>query len=177
MIMNPRKGCIMKGLAEVEFIIAVCVYITTIAFVTFFIIANIPLLHNTATTNLLKSKSYQYSELLLFDGGSPKNWHLNPQSADRVGFSSGRRYFLDSNKIAALSTLCLNYGSAVQKLALNEFDIVIEASYLDDAPVVGSSATICKPGVTTQLRPQFQTTRFGVLSDMSIVKIRVVIIG
>ncbi len=167
----------MKGIAEVEFIISVFVFITTISFVTFLIINNIPLLHNAALTDRLKSRSYQYSELLLFDEGSPKNWHTEPENSSRIGFSSGNMYFLDDKKIRALADICQDYQNAREKLALDSFDIVIEASHLDDTPITGDSKAICKPAVTTQLRPQFQTTRIGVLTNMTIVKIKVVTIG
>ena len=63
----------VKGIAELEFIISVFVFITTISFVTFLIINNIPILHGLSASESLKSKSYQYSELLLFDEGVPMN--------------------------------------------------------------------------------------------------------
>jgi len=168
----------MKGIAELEFIISVFVFITTISFVTFLIINNIPILHSASVSDGLKSRSYQYSELLLFDEGAPMNWENDPQSADRIGLSNGRRYFADKDKIDA--SLCFDYQLAKEKLALQKEDIVIEVSYLDGAAVSGSSAAICKPPVTTQLRSQFQITRFGVLplpAGTYVVKIKVTIIG
>ena len=171
--MKKRIG---KGFAEIEFIISIFVFITTISFVTFLIISNIPTLHGTSYTERLKVISYQYSELLVFDEGAPKDWQLDSANANRVGFSAGQRYFLNKNKIDALASLCSDYQTARSKLALDQqYDITIEATYLDDSPV--SSGIVCRPSVTTQLRPQFQTTRLAVLQDLKIVKIKVSIIG
>jgi len=39
----------MKGIVEIEFIISVFVFITSVSFVTLVIVSNIPLLHNTAS--------------------------------------------------------------------------------------------------------------------------------
>ncbi|MBI4174560.1 MAG: hypothetical protein HY517_02855 [Candidatus Aenigmarchaeota archaeon] len=171
--MKKRIG---KGFAEIEFIISVFVFITTISFVTFLIISNIPTLHGTAYTERLKTISYQYSELLVFDEGSPKNWQLDAVNANRIGFSSGSRYILQKSKIDALAALCSDYQAARTKLALEQqYDITVEATYLDDSPV--SSGIVCRPSVTTQLRPQFQTTRLAILQDLKIIKIKTSIIG
>ena len=167
----------MKGLAEIEFIVSVFVFLTTISFVTFIIINNIPILHNAALTERLKSRSYQYSELLFFDEGSPKDWQSVPENASRLGLSTGRRYFIDKNKVDALSVICLDYQKVKEKLAIEQNDIIIDVSYLDNTPVTGSSSVICKPVFTTQLRPQFQTTRLGILTDGSVIKIKTIIIG
>ncbi len=169
----------MKGVTEVEFIISVFVFITTMSFVTLLIINSIPLFHTTALSDSLKARSYQYSELLLFDEGHPKDW--NKDTANRIGLSSGKRYFVSKTKVDELGALCAlpnGYNTLKNKLQLsNELDIIIEVSYLDDMPVSGSSTIICKPPVTTYLRPQFRTARLGVLSDNSIVHFKVIVIG
>ena len=173
----------MKGITEIEFIISVFVFITTISFVTIIIINNIPFFHNTALGNNLKTKSWQYSEMLLFDEGYPNDWNAKQFSEiRRIGLSSSR-YFVDINKLSKLSVFCsdpnVGYKSVKNLLGIDfTNDIVIEASYLDDSPIVGSKM-ICGPSVITQLRPQFQTIRLGILnsSDMPIIRIRTVVIG
>ena len=173
----------VKGIAELEFIISVFVFITTISFVTFLIISNIPILHSLSASESLKSKSYQYSELLLFDEGAPMNWEdeSDTQNIKRIGLSGGRRYFVDVDKIAKLNSICSNYQLARQKLGLENEDIVIEVSYLDDTPLNGLPKIICGPSVTTQVRQQFQTTRLGVMprqgGDTYVIQIKVTVTG
>ncbi|HLC76674.1 MAG TPA: hypothetical protein VJH04_00555 [archaeon] len=173
----------MKGFQEIEFVIAIFVFITTISFVTLIIINNIPLFYNIAQTESLKSKSYQHSQILLLDAGYPSNWNTLPlTSISRIGLSSGPEYFIDKNKINKLAEFCStpnNYETVKIKLGIAaERDIIIESSYPDGTPV-GASLQICKPPITTQIRQQFQTTRFGVLDtpDREIVSIRFIIIN
>lgn len=178
---HSNAGGVMRGFAEIEFIISVFVFITTISFVTFLIINNIPLFHTTAVSDQLKTRSYQYSELFLFDEGYPTNWYTDPRNSKRIGLSIGRRYFIDKNKVDSLRSLCSSVGGYAlvkQKIGSIDFDIIVEASYLDETPVSGASKIICRPQVLTQIRPQFQTTRLGVLStDNSIIKIKTTVIG
>ena len=173
----------MKGVSEIEFIISVFVFITSVSFVTIIIINNIPLFHNKAFTDNLKAKSWQYSEILLFDEGYPKNWQA-VQLADikRIGFSSGF-YIIDRTKLSQLNVLCsdpsIGYSKIKNLLGLDAVnDIVIEASNLDDTPVIGASKIICGPPVTTQLRPQSQITRLAVLNsgDMPVIRLKIIIL-
>lgn len=172
----------MKGLEEIEFIISVFVFITSLSFATILIVNNIPLFHGTAASETLKSKSWQHSEMLLFDEGYPMDWETRPLSEiKRVGFSTGRRYFLDTDKLTRLNALCMSQGYNTTKGLLGldpRNDIIVEASYMDDSPVIGLSKTICKPSVVTQLRPQFQTVRIGLIDspDRQMARIKVVII-
>ena len=158
----------MKGFQEIEFVISVFVFITTVSFVTIIIINNIPLFYNIALTENLKSKSYQFSQMLLFDEGYPRNWDtMQLSDISRLGLSSGQKYFLDKNKIDSLSAFCSNpnnYEIVKSKIGIaSERDFILESTYLDGSPV-GSTAQVCKPPVTTKIRQQFQITRFGVLN-------------
>lgn len=173
----------MKGISELEFIISVFVFITTISFVTIIIVNNIPLFHTATVSERLKARSWQHSEMLLLDEGYPADWQTKMFSeVERIGLSSGR-YFLDRNKLNQLSLLCsdpnTSYSAVKAKMGLTAAnDIIIEASNLDDSPVVGASKTLCRPAVLTETRPQAHTIRFGVLNfgDKPVIRIRVAII-
>ncbi|MFA4819996.1 MAG: hypothetical protein WC613_03505 [Candidatus Aenigmatarchaeota archaeon] len=169
----------MKGVVEIEFVISVFVFITTVSFVTGIVISNLPVFHSASTSETLKSKSWQYSEMLLFDEGAPLDWQLPDKDIKRIGLSTGSRYFLDESKIIKLYDLCsVGYAAVKDKLGVDtRNDIVIEVSYLDGSPVA-SSVTVCGPNVITQIRPSFQTVRLGVLNtaDRPIVRIKVIII-
>src|SRR3989344_4139578 len=128
----------MKGLEEIEFIISVFVFITSLSFATILIVNNIPTFHGAAASEGLKAKSWQYSEMLLLDEGSPQNWHS--ATAQRIGLSTGGRYMIDNAKVQKLATLCSSdYNSAKSLIGLGaENDIIIEISYLDDSPIGAS---------------------------------------
>lgn len=172
-----------KGFTEIEFIISVFVFITSISFATAIIVHNVPLFHVTAASEQLKAKSWQHSEMLLLDEGSPVNWHTKPFSeVERIGFAANR-YLIDRNKLDQLRLLCsdpgVGYNSVKSKLGLTAAnEMIIEASNLDDSPVVGGTKTLCRPAVISGTRPQFHTIRFGVLNfgDMPVIRIKVAII-
>jgi hypothetical protein len=175
----------MKGVIEIEFIISVFVFITSISFVTIIIVGNIPTVHNAAISENIKSTAYQYSEMLLIDEGAPADWNTFPFSeAKRVGFSTGIRYLLDIGKITQLSDLCrdpdVGYNIAKNRLGVDfAHDIVIEVSALDGSPVAGGDVIICRPLSTSSLRQRFSVARLGVLNDASksIVRLRVTILS
>ena len=173
----------MKGISEIEFIISVFVFITSVSFVTVIIINNIPIFHNNAISDSLKARSWQYSEILLFDEGYPSNWQTKQLSEiKRIGFSTGSKYLIDNSKLTKLGVLCTSPGGYNQVKTLLGLgvknDIVIEASNLDDSPIIGGSKTLCSPDVITQLRPQFQTVRLAVLNivGMPIIRIKITIL-
>ena len=170
----------MKGVVEIEFIISVFVFVTSVSFVTLIIVSNVPLLHNTASGEVSKAMSYQYSEMFLFDEGYPSNWESgNFADAMRMGFSSGKRQALDINKITKFSAYCTQVGYDAIKTRLgvdNYHDITIEAARLNGSAVVGN-VILCGPQVTTKLRQQFYTSRLGVLSTGAIIKIKTTIIS
>ncbi|HLD39500.1 MAG TPA: hypothetical protein VJB05_04280 [archaeon] len=172
----------MKGFAEIEFVISVFVFITTVSFVTSIVISNMPLFHGASISDTLKAKSWQYSEMLLLDEGAPANWQTLPfDEVNRIGLSTIERYVLDKDKIDMLAAMCSDPGYTSIKIMLGldiRNDIIIEASYLDDSPVTGGSKTVCGPSTITQIRPRFQTVRFGVLNDAdrTIIRVKVIII-
>ena len=174
----------MKGVVEIEFIIAVFVFITTISFVTFLIVDSIPAYHTTASGESLKSKAYQFSEMLFMDEGYPRNWNTLPfAQTNRIGFSSGERYRFDETKIAYLYSVCqpapggAGYLAVKNRLGLESaYDIIIEAYYIDNTPVA-DSAIVCGPDVLSQLRQQFQFTRIGAAANNRIILMKVTVLG
>ncbi len=153
-----------KGVIEIEFIISVFVFITTISFVTLIIVSNIPTLHNTAAGESVKSWAYQYSEMLLMDEGAPKNWDsLTFGEVKRIGFSDGERYMLNYAKLQKLRDACndpeVSYNVTKNRLGVDfAHDIVIEVSTLDGSPVIGSDIAICRPLSVSRMRQQFHIT-------------------
>jgi hypothetical protein len=158
----------MKGIVDIEFILSVIVFLSTITFVTFIIISNIPVFHGEAASEDLRARSYQISELLFFDQGYPADWI--PANALRLGLSAGERYTLSETKIANLDTLCQNDYNRVKSLLGQDYrtNILIEINYS------GSSA-VC--GLPTAIRPESKITRFATLSDGRIVRMVVGVSG
>ncbi len=171
----------MKGVIEIEFIISVFIFITTMSFVTFLIVSSIPAFHNTAVGELVKSRSYQFAEIMFMDEGSPTNWQIQPfADVKRIGFSTGKRYVIDQSKLDQLAALCqpepagAGYQSVKNRLGLDSnYDITIEASYLDGAPVT-AEAVVCGPLIVSQLRQQFHFTRLGILNTADQKMIRMI---
>jgi hypothetical protein len=148
----------MKGIANIEFILSVVVFISTIIFVTMTIINNVPFLHNEAVSDHIKSRAYQLSDILLFDEGSPSNWNENNVAV--IGLSAGNPYNLSNAKIISLNELCKNNPNRVKEL-LKEPGIYVDINItkIDTGTEMTHNCTTGKRGTV------FTITRFAVVNS------------
>ncbi|MBI4163009.1 MAG: hypothetical protein HY513_04965 [Candidatus Aenigmarchaeota archaeon] len=148
----------MKGATNIEFLIAVFVFLTTIAFIAFSIISNVPLLHGRASADNIRSLTYQFSEQLIFDKGlkqsdGTSDWTANDVA--RAGLSTGVRYEIQRSKLDELSKMCASpsgYSRLSQFLGAGA-DVSIGVSFN------GTSIIICKPSVYSTVRNEFSILR------------------
>lgn len=158
----------MKGIIDIEYLLAIAVFLTTISFVTIIIMSNVPLFHREAVSEDLRARAYQISELLLFDRGDPVNW--DQVNVNRIGLSTGTRYKLSSLNIVALKELCTANYQRVKNLLGQDYrtDVLIEVTDQDD-----NLLARCMPASVTTVRPNFQITRFAALDNGKIAKLTV----
>jgi hypothetical protein len=150
-----------KGVIDIEFILAVVVFLSAITFVSYVIIGNVPALHRESLSEDLRSRAYQVSQLLLFDQGEPADWDTNPLSVQRLGLSTGEAYTISSAKITALATVCGDYNN-LKSLLSQDFTKDVKISVVDAA---GTSLLDCGPAVNTTIIPEFPVVRYAVLQD------------
>ena len=165
-----------KGVIDIEFIVSALVFLTTIIFVTFLIISEIPTFRSGAFSDDLRSRAYETSQLLLFDEGEPANWQTlsDVNQVRRLGLSSGSRYGTSSSKISKLNEFCSTISGyqSVKGLLGLDFRNDVRINVTDASGALAS----CGPGVTGLVRPQAQITRFGVLSNNNVMAMTVSIL-
>ncbi|MCX6818403.1 MAG: hypothetical protein NT129_00185 [Candidatus Aenigmarchaeota archaeon] len=160
----------MKGIVNIEFVLSVIVFITTITFVTMTIVNNIPFLHRESISEHVKSKAYQISDILLFDEGYPSNWNEN--TVARLGLSSGKSYELSTQKITDLNDSCALNPNRTKEL-FGELGIYVDINItkIDSGHELTPNCTTGKRGLI------FTATRFAVIvPGNDIVKVDVSII-
>jgi hypothetical protein len=135
----------MKGIIDVEFVISVMVFLSTISFVTIMIINSLPMLHYESISNDMRSEAYQLSNVLLYN------------------FSGQEPYVLDMTKINNTEGLCINYEN-FRKLFSE--DIVLNINYLDDG---NTPLLSCEPSAKTLLKPKFTLERFATVGKKIVI--------
>ena len=159
----------MKGFVDVEFILSVLLFLTTIFFITVSIVRNLPVLQEKSLAENLQSASYQISGLLL-DKGHPEDWHLlDVDSVARIGLER-EDYVLDPAKVSRLSVFCANpgdYNKLREKFMGYDFIISVKGS---------TEVLNCEPPVLSLLRPKFVTVRHAVYNGEP-VDLTVVVLG
>ncbi len=145
----------MKGIINIDFIVSILVFVSTLSFVAISIISRIPLFHHEAYTDDLRSRTYQVSHLLLFDRGWPENW--NEANVERIGLSI-EPYILNRSKIDSLEILCSNSYEKVNSLLADINTVVTINITLSD----GNQILSCGPRLT---RTGFEVRRNIVVDD------------
>ena len=125
----------MKGIINIEFVVSLMVFLSTVSFVSIIIINNLPILRYEAISNDMKSRAYQLSNILFYN------------------LSNEDSYVLDSGKIDALGDLCINYENFRNLFSEN---LIVDITSLD-----GTSLLSCKPPVETLIKPEFTIKRFS----------------
>jgi hypothetical protein len=165
----------MKGITNIEFILSMFVFLTTITFIAFSIIMNIPLLHGRAGSENTRSLAFQFSEQIIFDEGLRESDDLpaDDWSSDdlaRIGLSSGKRYEILESKLDELRDLCSTREGRrrVSGFVDSRSDVFISTTF------DGEEDVICI-GPSSIVRNEFGISRAVVMDDESgIVTIKVV---
>jgi hypothetical protein len=151
----------MKGIADVEFILSTMIFLGVITFVTFNIVSNVPGLREVTMVETLHVRSYEVSQILLFDAGEPNNWYTDPANVKRMGLSTGEKYVLDKRKITAMQGLCnIDYRTIRNALGDKIFDMRLN---ITDSS--GNQILNCGSPVTRTSRSETRITRFAILYD------------
>ncbi|MBI4014607.1 MAG: hypothetical protein HY365_01495, partial [Candidatus Aenigmarchaeota archaeon] len=95
----------MKAVLDIEFIVALAVFIGTISFILVAVISRLPLFEEQSALQNVKSSSYRVSDMLIYGTGSD-GWEASPDSAALFGLSSGANGVVETQKIAALNAYC-----------------------------------------------------------------------
>jgi hypothetical protein len=149
----------LKGVVNVEFILALLVFVTTLVFITTATLSSIPNIHEQAISEKLKTNIYSVSEIIMFDKGYPENW--DSTTVQKIGLSSGQPYILSIDKINNLSELCRNdYQKMLSALNLENYNIIINITRDD-----GTNILYCKPRAVTMIRPTFYMKRTAVVEN------------
>src|SRR3989344_4461656 len=152
----------MRGVTNIEFLVAAFVFLTVIAFISFSILTNVPLLRGRAGSEDIKSLAYRLSEQIIFDkglnaAGTSSQWTAADFS--RIGFAGNRPYEILDTKINELKILCST------RTGYEKFKDFIGSSA--DVELITSFATeekICIFNVTSLSRNQFTVTRPAVMN-------------
>jgi hypothetical protein len=155
----------MKAVVNIEFIIAVFVFLVTLSFILITIGGNLAPLHRDVGAGDLRSKAHQISQILLFDEGDPKNW--DGGDVNRVGLSTGEKHMVSRAKISRLAQLCQSEGF-LQDMLLGNRNVEIEINITDE-----SGGTIASCGGIAN--PEFYIQRFAVTDAMEIIGIEVAV--
>ncbi len=137
----------MKGIINIEFVISLLVFISTVSFVSMMVINSFPALRYEALSNDMKSKAYQLSNVIL------------------ANFSGQETYALDMNRINEMkNNYC--YGPDAYEAFRNLFseNLILEIEQLD-----GTTLISCKPPVETRLKPEFTLKRFATVNNEIII--------
>lgn len=150
----------MKGVINIDFVVSILIFLSTISFVSVSIVNNLPIFHHESLSDTLKARSYQISHLFLFDEGFPSNWDMN--TVQRIGLSEDP-YILDRDKIDELNALCLSDYERVRALLIDyKRDVIIEMRSSENPeqdPILSCG------DVKTNIRPEFIIKRFAMVDD------------
>lgn len=160
----------MKGVVNVDFIVSILIFLSTISFVSISISNNLPFFHQESHTEAIKARSYQISHLLMFDEGYPENWDMN--TVERIGLSEAP-YVLKRSKIDELNLLCASDYERVRALLTDyKTDVIIEIRSNENPlqdPILSCGT------VKTIVRPEFTVKRFAMV-DNEVFELRVTVV-
>ena len=128
----------MKGQVNIHFIISTVLFVSLSIYLVYLIIDFYPTHSKNIKSDILYSKAYSISELLIKDKGYPENWNEN--NFERIGLAS-EPYSLNSTKIIEFEKICNSTNlTKIQKLrdsfGLGNYNFVVEINYLNDTNVM-----------------------------------------
>jgi len=155
----------MKAQLNIDFILAVTLFIIALLFVLYTVMQNGFLLRTEADNEQKRLLGYAISQLIIFDKGYPENWN-SLENIQKFGLSLSP-YILSRDKINAINNCSYeNYKKIKDLLSIppeNDFLLIITNQ---------NNLIISKCGVEHKLREIFWIRRFAIL-DGNIVKISI----
>jgi len=114
----------------VEYLVAFSVFVTFVAYIFFRLVNFMPIYREEIKDELIRSETYQISELLINDPGDPVNWNsligVSENQIKRIGLSDSSKSktnFLSVDKINALRAKCPvgGYGNELKNWIDTEY--------------------------------------------------------
>lgn len=177
-----NMALISKGIVQIEFIMAVFVFLGSISFTTLAIGREFFSIREASISDTSKLRDAAISQILMFDKGFPDGWDALPiENVRRLGLSSDSKFVLNLNKVNRLQTLCnranpdysKNYNKIKELLGITG-DIILVVEATD-----GTQFLNCRPAVETLQRPEFPVVAYAVIfqgSNAKIVSFRTVLV-
>jgi len=141
---------IKKGQFSYDYFISLIVFILAVIYIIFQIIAMKPAYLNEIRNEILRSETYQVSEMLVNDAGQPQNW--DTENVKRLGLSSdvNKTNYLSAIKIARLGSLCpqAGYDSSFMRL------LGVDQKY--QLSIIVKNTTPCSSAVLVDCHPSSQ---------------------
>jgi hypothetical protein len=165
-----------KAQVNLEFIISVAVFISTLTFITVNVMNIFPTFQSEINKDILKSKAWQISEIL-FKKGYPENWE-NLDEVAMLGFSTDKYYVLNKTKLTVINQCdSTSYDKIRELLNLDiREDFIINITLIEGA--TKREYVYCGPRVISLVAPKLWVTRFALINDedkLKIIKIEVVV--
>lgn len=162
-----------KGVIDIEFIIAVFVFLGSISFTTLVIGREFFSIREASVTEAVKLRVNGISQLLLFDRGEPADWETIADDTTlrstikRLGLASGSIFVMDSNKINRLRSFCDtanpsyndNYNKIRDLLGV-QGDIVLDLTDTEGAQILR-----CGPSLQSLTRPKLPAEAHAVINS------------
>lgn len=164
----------LKAQANIEFIISIVIFLIVVMFISFSIFSNYRVFHAESEKNIIKSKGFMISELLILDKGYPNNWN-NLNNVQRIGLAE-RPYVLNREKVLAIDSCSPdNYTRIKNLLGLShEYTLIINITKINLTTGEEEPVAWCGPASISFFTPLFWTKRVAVLEN-NIVKVSVVV--
>jgi len=190
----------MRGQFTIEFTLAAVSFIVLMVYVMTFVNKEVPMFSSQHMSNEIKARTFQISEMLIFDDG---DWDgmptdpINPSNPARIGLSSGY-HILNKTKIGYLNDLCLTedgYKKILSLLNINThftieqysgfrsfmvsenrcLDLLVKSSSLKllACPPEGSENWECMDKLTEGVTKRHQMVRYAPDEDADVINITV----
>lgn len=166
----------MKGQISIDYYISLIIFIFFVVYFLFQTSTLVPIFIGQMEEHRIRAESFQLSELLVNDIGSPSNWNtLVPNQTDqiaRIGLSDqskSKTNLVSSSKVSALNTICsISDG---QELLRSKLDTDLQLTVFvidrtDDSIDVNCEPELPSKGflATTKRVIAFDDGRFGELA-------------
>lgn len=132
-----------KGQVNIHFIVSTTLFIVLVIYLINIILNFYPSYTSNYETDVLYSKAYSVSELLLKNKGYPDNW--NSDDFERVGLAS-EPYSLNLSKIDELEEICNTTNLTKKNRFLDSFGLQNNNLMVDIIYVNGTQVLDCSMG-------------------------------
>lgn len=152
---KSKKEVKFKGQVNIYFIVSTVLFISLSVYLIYTIIGFYPTYSNDIHSDVLYSKAYSVSELLIKDKGCPDYW--NETNFERIGLAN-KPYSLNPAKVIEFEKICNSTTNLtkIQKLrdsfGLETENLVVEINYLNNTNVIRCEPAGKKVGTTAYIK-------------------------